>query len=189
MNRSQDQTRERVLETTVQLLRRQGYHGTGLSQIAEESGAEDDSLGMHFPRGKEQLATEAIEAEGARTQGFYHGLVSRTDTPGAALEAVFEQLINDLVASDWRSGCPVAAVSQEMAPHSEVIRETCSDTFHSWAFVIEQLLARFDVADDAREDYALLILSSIEGALLLARTHRSTAPLEAVKESLRRLLT
>ena len=188
MNRLQDQTRERVLEATAQLLQRQGYHGTGITQIAEESGAEDDSLDNHFPGGKEQLVAEAIATSGARMQGFFHALVARADTPAAARDAVFDQLSTDLVTSGWRSGCPVAAVSQEMAPHSEHIRETCSDTFHSWAFVIEQLLERFDVANENRESLATLILSSIEGGLLLARTHRSTDPLESIKRSLHQML-
>ncbi len=51
----------RAITAAVKLFRMQGYTATGLSQILEESGAPKGSFYFHFPRGKTQLAEEAID--------------------------------------------------------------------------------------------------------------------------------
>ena len=55
-------TRERILHTASGLFQRQGYHATGLNQVLAEGKAPKGSLYFHFPRGKEQLAAEAVTA-------------------------------------------------------------------------------------------------------------------------------
>ena len=55
------ETRRRLVETTAQLLQRQGLNGTGVLEVLRESGAPRGSLYFHFPGGKEQLTVEAID--------------------------------------------------------------------------------------------------------------------------------
>ena len=58
------ETRERILETSGELFRRQGYMGTGVKQIVEEAGAPFGSLYHFFPGGKEELGAETIRRSG-----------------------------------------------------------------------------------------------------------------------------
>jgi AcrR family transcriptional regulator len=53
--------RPRAIATAARLFRIQGYTATGLTQILKESGAPKGSFYFHFPRGKAQLAEEAID--------------------------------------------------------------------------------------------------------------------------------
>jgi len=53
--------RARAIATAQRLFRIQGYTATGLNQIIEESGSPKGSFYFHFPRGKAQLAEEAID--------------------------------------------------------------------------------------------------------------------------------
>src|SRR6201995_645706 len=53
--------RERAVAAAERLFRIQGYTATGLSEILKESGAPKGSFYFHFPRGKAQLAEEAID--------------------------------------------------------------------------------------------------------------------------------
>src|ERR1700730_7113427 len=53
--------RARAIATAERLFRIQGYTATGSIQILGESGAPKGSFYFHFPRGKTQLAEEAID--------------------------------------------------------------------------------------------------------------------------------
>ncbi|MBY8854332.1 TetR/AcrR family transcriptional regulator, partial [Saccharothrix sp. MB29] len=62
----------------------------------------------------------------------------------------------------------------------EPIRTACEDVYASWQAVLAEHLG-----DD---DLASVALAAVEGALLLARTRRSLAPLDAVRAHLGVLL-
>ena len=57
----------------------------------------------------------------------------------------------------------------------------------SWLAALHQRLLVAGVAAPVAERRALLVLSAIEGALVLARAKRDLAPLAAVREELRTL--
>src|SRR5437016_13371310 len=58
-------TRERIVETSAELFRRQGYSATGVKQIVTAAQAPFGSLYHFFPGGKEQLGAEAVRVSGA----------------------------------------------------------------------------------------------------------------------------
>ena len=57
-------TKDRILDTTAELFRRQGYVGTGMKQIAAEASAPFGSVYHFFPGGKEELGAEVIRTSG-----------------------------------------------------------------------------------------------------------------------------
>ena len=58
-------TRERIVDSSAELFRRQGYTGTGVKQIVAAASAPFGSLYHFFPGGKEQLGEEVIRWSGA----------------------------------------------------------------------------------------------------------------------------
>src|SRR5690242_14581980 len=96
-------TRDRVLRTAATLFRTQGYHATGLNQVLAEGGAPKGSLYFHFPGGKEQLAVESLQL----SAGEFCDQLRHAGSLDEALELLGEQL----VASDFRAGCPIATVA------------------------------------------------------------------------------
>ena len=58
-------TRDRLIETSAELFRKQGYAATGVKQIITNAEAPFGSLYHHFPGGKEELGAEAIRTSGA----------------------------------------------------------------------------------------------------------------------------
>lgn len=165
-------TRQRVVRTAADLFRAQGYHATGLNQVLAEGGAPKGSLYFHFPGGKEQLAVEAVALAGNDLRTALAAVLAAEPDPAKALSHALDLLGRELLASDFRSGCPIATVALDAASDSEPIRVACEDVYASW----HQLIAAH-VGDD---DLATVVLAAIEGALLLARTRRSLDPLHAV---------
>jgi len=178
-----ERTRKRLVEATAALLRRQGYHATGLSDIVTESGAPRGSLYFHFPGGKDELAIAALRASGDAWRARIEAAIAGSAELGEALEAIVALLAEDLEASGWDNGCPVAAVALEAT--SEPVRVTIVEHFERWLELGAQQLAAFGVAPDRARELALVAQSAVEGALLMARVMRSREPLVAVGRALR----
>jgi TetR/AcrR family transcriptional repressor of lmrAB and yxaGH operons len=181
-----ERTRAKLVDATGELLRRQGYHATGLADIVAESGAPRGSLYFHFPGGKDELARAALEAEGARWRARIGEVVAAAADLDGAIAAIIELLGDDLEASRFQHGCPVAAVALEST--SEAVREAVAAHYAAWRRAIAAHLADAGVAAAPARQLAVVALSAIEGALLLARVERSRAPLVTVGAALRAMV-
>ena len=186
MPRSSD-ARQRMVGTAARLFRRQGYCATGWRQVVAESGAPWGSQAHYFPQGKEQLAAEAVELAGARYEALLREGLNDSH-PADFIEAWAALAASELEASGWADGCPVATVTLEMAHTSERIAATCSAALLSWRQSIADALMAHGLAAADAASVAALVVSGIEGALLLARAGRDAGPLRTVGHELGRLV-
>jgi TetR/AcrR family transcriptional repressor of lmrAB and yxaGH operons len=164
----------------------QGYHATGLNQVLADGGLPKGSLYFHFPGGKEQLAVESVRLAGDEFGAALRTTLASTPDPAEALERAVAQLGEHLITTDYREGCPVATVALDTAAHNDAVRTACADVYGSWQSLVADHMRAAGVEEPA--DLATVVISAIEGALLLARTCRDLAPLHAVGTRLRVLL-
>jgi len=181
--RKGERSRKKLVDATASLMRRQGFHATGLAQIVSESGAPRGSLYFYFPGGKDDLAIAALEASSDAWRAQILTAVSAAADLNAAVDALLTTLADELEASGWVNGCPVATVALESP--SEPVRQMISAHFDQWLAIARQLMAQFGIADDIAEQLAVVALSAIEGGLLLSRVKHSRAPLLAVGQALK----
>jgi TetR/AcrR family transcriptional regulator, lmrAB and yxaGH operons repressor len=173
-------TRDRMVRTAIGLFRQQGYDGTGLQEIVERSGAPRGSVYFHFPGGKRQLAQAAVTEAGLGIgRGIALALDSHEDV-GAAIGAVVEVTAAELERSEFRGGCPIAAVTHDTAAESDELRGACDGAFGYWQEVFEQRLRRAGRRPAAAREEALVIVAAIEGGITLSRARRDTEALRAV---------
>jgi AcrR family transcriptional regulator len=182
-------TKRRMLKATAELFRRQGYDGTGLSEVLDQSGAPRGSLYFHFPGGKEQLAAETVATTGARIAKGIEALLESSDDVGEAVARVAEAMATDLEESGYVRGCPIAAVTLDSATSSEEVREACRRSFERWLSLLEARLERAGWRRREARGEAILTLAAVEGALTLARSSRDPEPLRTVAQRLRRELS
>ena len=179
------ETKRQLLVTASELFRRGGYHGTGLNQILDASGAPRGSLYFHFPGGKQELAVSAVESSGRLIGHGIEATLASVDDVGEAVGRVLDFLAADLRESGYERGCPVGTVAMDASLTSEPVRIACGGILSEWTELIEhRILAAGWSRQDARAQ-ALLVVSAIEGALLLARAQRDTEPLDAVAQQFR----
>jgi|SRR5882757_398727 len=184
----QSDPRNKAVRTAGRLFSEQGYTATGLAQIIEESGSPKGSFYFHFPGGKEQLATEAVTASGMAITGALRELLASAPTLAELLRAYVTLQAKQLTDSDFRRGCPVAGVALEMSANSESIRAAAARVFESWAEVFAEALRDAGHPPEAAQALARHMVAAFEGALLLARTLRSTQPLRDTEKTLGVLL-
>src|SRR3954465_13853809 len=108
-------TRDRLLDASGELFRRQGYAGTGVKQILAEASAPFGSLYHHFPGGKEELGAETI-----RRSGFLYGMLF-AEVVGPAPDVVtgigdfFAGAAQTLEETGYADACPIATVALEVS--------------------------------------------------------------------------
>ncbi|HEV7556733.1 MAG TPA: TetR/AcrR family transcriptional regulator [Kofleriaceae bacterium] len=181
-----ERTRKKLIDATGDLLRRQGFHATGLSDIVAESGAPRGSLYFYFPGGKDELSRAALEAAGASWRARIGAAVAGARDLDAAIASIVTLLADDLEASKFEHGCPVAAVALETT--SEPVRKAIVAHYAEWERAIAAYLVMSGMAAGAAQRFAVVALSAIEGALLLARVRKSRLPLVTVGAALRAMV-
>jgi TetR/AcrR family transcriptional repressor of lmrAB and yxaGH operons len=181
-------SRERLLDSAVDLLQRQGYHGTGLNELLEHSEAPRGSLYHYFPGGKEQIGAEAIARAGGQVAAAVVHLLRAKPSVADAVQALAGLLAAGLEASNFERGCPVATTALELTPRSEPIRAAVQASFESWLAPLRERLeaAGFDRLEAARR--ADLAIATLEGALVLARARQNADVLRDAGRQLRALL-
>ncbi|WP_326566504.1 TetR/AcrR family transcriptional regulator [Amycolatopsis rhabdoformis] len=171
-------TRRRMLESAAELFQTQGYHATGLTQLVAAGGAPKGSLYFHFPGGKEQLAAEAVQLSSSRVADALTAAVTAAPDPASAISAVVDALATSLISSDFQRGCPLATVALEA--DSEPLRSACETGYADWHTRLVSYFTDQGLPSDRATSLATVVLASIEGALLFAKTRRDVTPLRDI---------
>jgi len=167
-------TRERILYAAAELFRRHGYAGTGLNRVVAQADAPFGSLYHHFPGGKQQLAEEVIHAGGAFFQALVTAVYDTESTPEDSVRAVFAGAAETLENSGYQDACPIATIALDIASSNEPLRLATQAVFDRWITALADRLGN--------EDHALAVLCALEGAFVLCRAGRTTAPMRAAGE-------
>jgi AcrR family transcriptional regulator len=180
---STHETRQRILSAGTELFRRTGYTGTGMKQIAEAAGAPFGSIYHFFPGGKAQLGEEVIRTSGAVYLGLIGALMTPYEDRVAATADAFTAAADTLEELDFADPCPIATVAMEVASTNEVLRQATSEVFDSW---IDHLAAYYEhggIPQPAARETAGSVIALLEGAFMLGRAARSTAPVLAASRA------
>lgn len=182
--------RERMVFSAAQLIRRHGVTGTGMRDVVEHSRGPRGSLQHYFPGGKEQLVNEAVgwagRYAGSRVPRNMSALTA--PSPSRLFTAMTRQWVDEFEASGFAAGCPVAAATVDCAGHVDSTRTATADAFLGWRRAVEQALAQLRVPARKRVAVATLMLSALEGAILIARAERDARALKTVARELGPLL-
>ncbi len=169
-------TKERILDASGELFRRQGFTGTGVKQILAEASAPFGSLYHHFPGGKEELGAETVRRSGR----LYAIVVAKAmDVEGDLADRVLAGFLGaaqTMRESGYADACPIATVALEVSSTSEPLREACAEVFELWFDGLTATFAEAGIADPRA--LAIEMLCALEGAFVFCRALRSTEPLE-----------
>ncbi|GAB11672.1 putative TetR family transcriptional regulator [Gordonia araii NBRC 100433] len=172
-------TRERIIESTAELYRRQGMTATGLKQIAAAANAPFGSIYHHFPGGKEQISEEVIRAEGIRYSAMVGPQLAAVDDLVAGIPDLFAAAAAQLESMDYTEACSIETIALEVASTNERLRVATATVFTGWIAELTGWFAQTGLPDTACRRLALGFLTSLEGAFVLCRSLRSTEPMTA----------
>jgi AcrR family transcriptional regulator len=175
-------TRDRIVQTSAELFRRQGYSATGVKQIVTAAKAPFGSLYHFFPGGKEELGAEAVRVSGAIYAQLIPAVFDPAPDPVTGVRLFFAGAAEHLRETDYEDACPIATVALEVSSTSETMRQACAEVFEGWIEAGAERFAQAGINRDAGRELTISMLAALEGAFVLARALRSTEPLEVAGE-------
>lgn len=180
-------TRSRMISSAALLIRESGLKGTSFARVLEHSRAPRGSIAHHFPGGKDEMIGEAI----ARAGGLAAAAMKSDAENGESAQRIFENAARRyrriLLDTEFRAGCPVGNAAQE--GHWNVrVSSAVRDAFDSWRQILAGQLITEGRSEPEAADLAQLCVSSVEGAILLARIDHSPEPIDSVLRTVAPLL-
>lgn len=181
--------RERMVVSAALLIRERGAQPTAIADVLEHSGAPRGSAYHYFPGGRTQLLCEAIDYAGE----YVAAEVAKSARGLDALDVLVDNYRKQLIRTDYRAGCPVVAVTVEAGDpdkqdQTTAVIERAAAVFARWIDLIARRFVADGIAASRAEELAMLVTTSIEGAIVVARACRDVKPLDVVHRQLRDLL-
>lgn len=184
-HRKASDTPARILDVAERLVQRRGFNGFSYADIAAELKITTASLHYHFA-GKAQLGTALLDRYAAR---FFDALTAiEEDLPDApARLKAYVELYAAVLRERRFCFCGMLAAEYQTLP--KPMRESVLRFFdknESWlvAIVKEGLEAGTLSFHGSAEGAAMLIVSGLEGAMLVARPYGDATRFESAAEQL-----
>jgi len=180
-------TRQRMVTSAALLLREHGVAGTSVAKVLAHSNGPRGSVGFHFPGGRRELITDALTWAGETvTDGLREAAGAGAD-PAQVFAAICQHYRAQLVESDFAAGCPIGAAMQE-AHHDADLGPVVSGIVADWQGALADLLVGSGRTKGEADELAVLAISSLEGAIMMARVTKSAAPIDVVVDRIAPLL-
>jgi TetR/AcrR family transcriptional regulator, transcriptional repressor for nem operon len=170
-----EDTKDRLVMTAMRLFSEKGYESASVSDILRAAGANSGSLYHFFPT-KQDLLMEVLR----RYRDGIGPMLLAPAWEGVAdpIERVFALLgryREALVGSDCFYGCPIGNLALELHEPDPPVRDLIAVNFDGWVKAIEgcYIEAGSQLPDDLdRNGLAIFTLTTMEGGVMQARTHR-----------------
>lgn len=174
-----DQTRQRIVSEAAALFNRRGFEGSSMADLMSATGLEKGGIYRHFAS-KEEIASEAFDfawqaARDVRLQGL--------DSAANSVDWL-KQFVANFVErrSPVPGGCPLLNTAIDSDDGNSVLRTRAQGALKDMRGLIENAVKRGIAAKEIRasvvgRDLANLVISVLEGALMISLLERDRQPL------------
>lgn len=181
-------TRDRLLGAAMRLFHQKGYLATSIADVLREAEANAGSLYHFFPT-KQDLLLAVLDRYRTGIEPML--LAPAWEGVGDPIERIFALLARYrelLEETECFYGCPIGSLALELHEPDPPVRELLAANFDAWTAAVEGCLAeaqdRLPAGVDRRR-LATFVLTTMEGGVMLSRTHRSLEPFDAAVSTLR----
>src|SRR3984957_3968925 len=180
---SRPSNKEKLVSDGLRVVHQRGFGASSVRDLVQAAGVPQGSFTNHFAS-KEAFGLEILERYHEMTGAAVRATL-RNDAlpPLRRLRAWIDGQLEYLRRDDMRRGCLYGNMSAEASEESETIRARVVSVFAeneaSIAYCLEAAIDAGELAPntDVRE-LAGFIVSSLQGAILVAKAQRSPIPLE-----------
>jgi TetR/AcrR family transcriptional repressor of nem operon len=175
--------KEKLLSDGLRVVHQRGFGASSVRDIVQAAGVPQGSFTNHFAT-KEAFGLEILDRYHEMTSGNVRATLRNDGLPPLRrLRAWMEGQLEYLRKDDMRRGCLYGNLSAEASEESEAIRTRVASVFAenqaSVAYCLEAAIDAGELAPNTEvQELAGFIVSSLQGAILVAKAQRSTVPVE-----------
>lgn len=164
-----ENTRQKLIDITYEEVYSKGYQGCSLAEILKKAEVHKGSM-YHYFKNKKEMALIAIkEKMGNRLFERYGTILDQEKELVDTMIASFK----DTSTRDFKRGCPIANIVQEMSNIDEDFKQTMNDIYTNFRNSIQQVLDKAVELKEIKEcdtkKLALYISAVLEGAILATK--------------------
>jgi TetR/AcrR family transcriptional repressor of nem operon len=181
--------RDKILTAGMQVVHERGFGDAGVRDIVQAAGVPQGSFTNHF-ESKEAFGLEIIDLYFSSTCALMQDTLRNDSLPPLQrLQAYIDAGTSKLNKNGMRDGCLFGNFAAEASSHSESIRLRLNEIFaevrEAIAYCLRAAVAAGELAQNTDcDDLAAFIVSSQQGANLLAKAEHSPEPVERFKQVL-----
>jgi len=177
-------TRREIVKKAAPLFNRKGFEGTSLSDLMQATGLQKGGIYRHFSS-KQELAGAAFDYTWEKA---VTGRLEGVDDVRNSVQRLKKMIDNFVEKREGLvpGGCPLMNTAVESDDGNPRLRARARKALQSWTARLSKIaaegVARCEINPRIKPlDLAQLIISSLEGALLLSRLQNSNAPLRNIQ--------
>ncbi|RZU02926.1 TetR/AcrR family transcriptional regulator [Rivibacter subsaxonicus] len=182
---AKDATHERILSVAARAIRRSGYDGTGVADIMKEAGLTHGAFYAHFAS-REAMLAEAAGRACAESAAAAADAVAGVP-PDMALASLLDAYLSREHLENAERGCPLVALGSETSRQTPEVRRVATRHIKEMIDLVARQLP--DWGQPGAHQRALVTVSSMVGAVLLARVVDDPGLSDALREAALKHLT
>lgn len=185
-----EETRQRIVTEAAALFNRHGFEGSSMAALMEATGLEKGGIYRHFSS-KEAIAAEAFDYAWQSAHDVRMHLLHSIPNSVDKLKQFITNFVERRPAVP--GGCPVYNTAIDADDGNSVLRDRAREAIRQWLGLLRSIVSAGIKAGEIRprvdpKNLATLIVSSLEGALVISRLERNNRALLAVRAHLDRHL-
>ena len=168
-------TRELIIRTSAELFNTRGYYGSSMSDIMVATGLKKGGIYNHFEN-KDEIAFAAFDRSYSLVLKRFKEKLAACATSDEKLRAIIEVFESLLTNPIVKGGCPIFNAAVDSVDVHPKLQKKAKDSVNTLLKYVEIKVEEGKIENEFKAninaaDFALLLVSTMEGAMMVSRVN------------------
>lgn len=191
MNKGEE-TKELIIERSAELFNTLGYNGCSLNEIMEATNLKKGGIYNHF-KNKDEIALASFEYSYSKVLKRFKTYLAKENSSYNKLLSIIEVFYSFGANPVVKGGCPIFNTAIDAADSHPILRKRAQDAINTLLKYVEIKIEEGKIEGEFKTnakapEIALLLVSTMEGALMVSRVNDNTKALRTAADLLKNYL-
>lgn len=183
-------TRELIVQRSAELFNTRGYSACSLSDIMEATGLKKGGIYNHFSN-KDEIAIEAFDHSYNQVLNRFKDRLANNRNSLEKIYSIVEVFESFGENPVVKGGCPIFNTAMDASDLHPALKTKAKNAINTLIKYVEIKIEEGKIEGEFKpdviaSDFALVMVSTLEGALMVSRVNDSTTPLHVAADLVRK---